>query len=193
LRVLFGIGNPGPEYDGTRHNLGFALGDRFAADSYTSLPGFAAEAARTELAGEPLLVVRPLTYVNRCGPVLAELLRLCGLDASRALVAVDDLDLPVGAVRLRAKGSAGGHNGLRSIETSLGTDRFPRLRLGIGGEAARAHPDYVLGRFAGEELSRVGEALDRAVSAVRLWGARGIEAAMERVNRRLLDPDPARP
>jgi len=126
LRLLFGIGNPGPEYDGTRHNLGFALGDRFAGGSYDPLPGFPAQASRTELAGEPLLVVRPLTYVNRCGPVLAQLLDTIGLDRGRALVAVDDLDLPVGRVRLRASGSAGGHNGLRSIEESLGSDRYPR-------------------------------------------------------------------
>ncbi|MHC4939760.1 MAG: aminoacyl-tRNA hydrolase [Planctomycetota bacterium] len=193
MRLLFGVGNPGPEYEGTRHNLGFALIDRFASASYSPLPGFPAEAARTELAGEPLLVVRPLTYVNRCGPVLAGLLRLCGLDAARALVAVDDLDLPVGTVRLRGKGSPGGHNGLRSIEASLRTDHYPRLRLGIRGEGARAHPDYVLGRFPEEEAPRVEEALNRAVSAVRSWGARGIEAAMGEVNRRLLDPDPDRP
>jgi len=193
LRVLFGIGNPGPEYDGTRHNLGFALADRFAAGAYGALPGFPAEAARAELAGEPLLVVRPLTYVNRCGPVLEGLLRLTGLDRARSLVAVDDLDLPLGSVRLRAAGSAGGHNGLRSIEASLGSDRYPRLRLGIGGPGARAHPDYVLGRFGGDERPRVEEAMDRAVSAVRRWAEAGIEAAMGEVNRRLLDPDPGRP
>jgi PTH1 family peptidyl-tRNA hydrolase len=193
LRLLFGIGNPGPEYDGTRHNLGFALCDRFARGSYDPLPGIRAEAARTELAGEPLLVVRPLSYVNRCGPVLAGLLDLTGLDPARALVAVDDLDLPLGSVRLRATGSAGGHNGLRSIEESLHSDRYPRLRLGIGGAGARAHPDYVLGRFSAAELALVEEAMDRAVFTVRLWAEAGIEAAMGRVNRRLLDPDPGRP
>jgi len=137
--------------------------------------------------------VRPLTYVNRCGPVLARLAELTGLDLARALVAVDDLDLPVGAVRLRASGSAGGHNGLRSLEAALGTDRYPRLRLGIGGPGARARADYVLGRFPEGERPLVEEGLRRAVFCVELWAARGIEAAMGEVNRRLLDPDPDRP
>ena len=193
MRVLFGIGNPGPEYQGTRHNLGFALTERLVPGAYDRLPGFPAEAARTELGGEPLLVVRPLTYVNRCGPVLAALLDLTGLDSSRALVAVDDLDLPVGAVRLRARGRAGGHNGLRSIESSLGSDCYPRLRLGIGGDGARATPEFVLAQFPEDDLPRVEEALARATLAVRLWATRGIEPAMDTVNGRLLDPGPDRP
>jgi len=193
LRILFGIGNPGPEYDGTRHNAGFAVIERFAPRGLEPVPGLAADAARAQLAGEPLLVVRPKTYVNRVGPVLAALCERHAVEPGRLLVVVDDLDLPVGAIRLRAGGSSGGHNGLRSIEAHLGTDRYPRLRIGIGGEGARAHADFVLARFREEEAPLVEEALDRAVSAVRIWAERGVETAMGEVNRRLLDPDPDRP
>ena len=192
-RILFGIGNPGPEYAGTRHNLGFALLECMAEDPFRPLPGFVADASRIEVEGEPLLLVRPLTYVNLCGPVLEGLRRLTGLRAADCLVAVDDLDLPVGALRLRASGSAGGHNGLRSIEAALETDAYPRLRLGIGGDGARAHPDYVLGTFPDEERAKLPPLMDRAVFAVSRWVADGVEKAMGEVNRRLLDPGPDRP
>ncbi|MEM8885152.1 MAG: aminoacyl-tRNA hydrolase [Planctomycetota bacterium] len=185
MRVLFGIGNPGPEYDGTRHNLGFELLDRFApATSYDQPHGLPAAWARADIEGEPLLLVRPLTYVNRCGPLLASILSITALPRDRCLVAVDDLDLPPGDVRLRGQGSAGGHNGLRSLEEALGGRSYPRLRLGIGGPGARAHPDYVLGRFPEEERAAVDDALARAAEAVRIWAVSGLDAAMGEVNRR---------
>ena len=189
MRILFGIGNPGPEYVGTRHNLGFELLTLVARGAtFAALPGIPAEAARVGGGDEPLLVVRPLTYVNRCGPVLAALTRLTGTELADALVVVDDLDLAPGRVRLRARGSAGGHNGLRSIETALGSDAFPRLRLGIGGPGSAARPEYVLARFPDDEREAVEAALERSRAGVEIWLAEGLEKAIEGTNRRDLDP-----
>ena len=207
LRLLFGIGNPGAEYAGTRHNLGFELLARLAPGPFRLLSGLdadgtAADAARLELnAGEvstastpvSILLVRPLTYVNQCGPVLAALLERYELAIEHCLVAVDDLDLPTGVIRLRGEGSPGGHNGLRSVESALGTPAYPRLRLGVGGDGARAHPDYVLARFPESDQEAVSHSLDRAALAVRQWATSGLQAAMGEANRRLLDPDGNRP
>jgi PTH1 family peptidyl-tRNA hydrolase len=219
LRLLFGIGNPGAEYVGTRHNLGFELLQGLASGPFEPLSGHRADVSQVrvdalpagsdlpvaqllgqeagqELAqpvGQEILLVRPLTYVNRCGPLLAELLEHYGLAIEHCLVAVDDLALPPGTLRLRGEGSDGGHNGLRSIQAALGTAEYPRLRLGVGGEHARAHPDYVLGRFPEEDLEAVTSSLDRAEQAVRRWAMEGLHAAMGEANRRVLDPDGNRP
>ena len=189
MRILFGIGNPGPEYEGTRHNLGFEVLTLVAQGApFTALPGLPAEAARVDTGDDPLLVVRPLTYVNRCGPVLGALMRLTGTEIADALVVVDDLDLAPGRVRLRARGSAGGHNGLRSIEAALGSDAYPRLRLGIGGPGAAARPDYVLARFPEDERRAVDGALERSWAGVGTWLAEGLAEAIAGTNRRDLDP-----
>jgi PTH1 family peptidyl-tRNA hydrolase len=194
MRILFGIGNPGPEYEGTRHNLGFEVLASVAGSArFTSLAGLPAEAARVDGFGDPLLVVRPLTYVNRCGPVLSALMRLTGTGRGDALVVVDDLDLAPGRVRLRERGSAGGHNGLRSIEAALGSDAYPRLRLGIGGPGAAARPDYVLARFPEDERAAVDAAVERSGAGVGMWLADGLEKAMAWTNRRDLDPGLDRP
>lgn len=198
MLLVFGIGNPGPEYVGTRHNLGFELLDRLSPEPFSRLPGYPAEAARMKVrvAGAPdrtLLLVRPLTYVNRCGPVLASLLKQEGLTPEHCLVAVDDIDLPTGTIRLRGEGGPGGHNGLRSIEAALESSAYPRLRLGVGGDDARAHPDYVLGRFPEDDHASVARSLDRAAKAVVEWATNGLQAAMTEANRRLLDPDGTRP
>jgi len=194
MRILFGIGNPGPKYEGTRHNLGFeALALVAGAAEFTALPGIPAEAARVDSNVGPLLVVRPLTFVNRCGPVIAELCQSTGTAPDSALVVVDDLDLAPGRVRLRARGSAGGHNGLRSIQTALGSDAYPRMRLGIGGPGAAARPDYVLGQFPEEERRAVDAALERCRRGVEMWLSEGLEKAIAWTNRRDLDPGGGRP
>jgi len=190
MRILFGIGNPGPEYERTRHNLGFEVLDLVAdGQQFAPLPGLPAEAALVNRGADPLLLVKPLTYVNRCGPVLASLTRLTDTALRDAIVVVDDLDLAPGRLRLRARGSAGGHNGLRSIEAALGTDAYPRLRLGIGGAGAGPRPEYVLARFPQAERQAVDLALQRAREGLRTWRAAGLERAMESTNRRDLDPE----
>jgi len=195
VRVVFGIGNPGPEYDGTRHNLGFVVVDALCAAAKGALgplKGLPAAGARVRIEGEPALLVKPFTYVNRCGPVLAALRDVEGIPLEQCLVVVDDFHLPLGAVRLRQGGSDGGHNGLRSLIDALGTEAFPRLRIGIGEPSGPAE-DYVLAPFPPAEREAAGKAVARAADGVRLWIRLGGERAMGEVNRRDLDPpaDPA--
>ncbi len=190
MKVVFGIGNPGPEYENTRHNLGFRVLDRcFVAWNAqpSRLPGLQATAARGEAGGEAVLLVKPLTYVNLCGPVLAEIRAREALDLQDLLVAVDDMDLPVGRLRLRAQGSDGGHNGLRSLIEALQGEGFARLRIGIGAPGALPAERYVLQPFPAAESEVIDDAVDRAQEAVGLWLSHGVERAMGEVNRPELD------
>ena len=192
-RVVFGIGNPG--YDGTRHNLGFDVIDvlsRRVGRPLRPLPKLKSEGAEVVLAGERVALLKPLTYVNRCGPVLQAVRRHLRLPTERLMVVVDDLDLPVGRVRLRAKGGDGGHNGLRSIMAHLAAVEFPRVRIGIG-RGPGATEDYVLQRIPAEERAALEAAVERAADAVEAWIRLGVERAMGEVNRRDLDPGADRP
>lgn len=195
MRIVFGIGNPGPEYTGTRHNLGFMVLDAIAAQARTDwrpVKGLHADGARVRLGPLELLLLKPLTYVNRCGPVLAAARRGLGLDLERVLVVVDDLHLPLGRLRLRGHGSDGGHNGLRSIQAHLQSVDFPRLRIGIGDPGGVPAEQYVLQRFPETEAPRAAAAVARATEAVKLWVTRNLPRAMAEVNRRDLDPGPNR-
>jgi len=188
--VVFGVGNPGPEYEQTRHNVGFRIVDRLAAESGARLariPGVDAEGAETRLEGKPALLVKPQGYVNRSGPVAARLIARREIPLENLLVVVDDFHLPVGRLRLRGDGSDGGHNGLRSIAASLGT-AYARLRFGVGEPGNVPAERYVLCRFPAGERPIVEEAIERAALAVRLWVRLGCERAMGEVNRRDLDP-----
>jgi PTH1 family peptidyl-tRNA hydrolase len=195
MRLVLGIGNPGPAYDGTRHNLGFRVVDALAAPharAWRRLFGLEALCVKIPLAGWPVLLVKPLTYVNRAGPVARVLRDRLALADAHVLAVVDDLDLRPGAVRLRPSGGTGGHNGLRSLAEHLETEAFPRLRLGIGPARGPA-AEFVLGRFDEAERPAVDAAVARAVEAAALWVRLGAERAMATVNRRDLDrsPDPA--
>jgi len=195
VHVVFGIGNPGPEYEGTRHNIGFDVVDalfRAARGKPVRLPGPPAAGARVRLEGRDVLLVKPLTYVNRCGPVLASLRDREGVALTDCLVVLDDFHLPLGRTRLREGGSDGGHNGLFSLIESLGTEAFPRLRIGVGEPVGVAAEDYVLAPFPPAERPAATEAVARAAEAVRLWLRLGAARAMGEVNRRDLDP-PAEP
>jgi PTH1 family peptidyl-tRNA hydrolase len=189
LHVVFGIGNPGPEYDGTRHNVGFRVAEALAGRGrFEPLPGPPAVAARVRLEGTLVLVVKPMTFVNRCGPVLAALRARESIPLEHCLVVVDDFHLPLGGVRLRLQGSDGGHNGLRSLIASLSTEAFPRLRLGVGEPGAVPAERYVLARFPESEREEADEMVVRAAEGARLWLRLGGERAMSAVNRRDLDP-----
>jgi len=187
MKLIVGLGNPGRRYQGTRHNIGARVIDTLARRHHVALreEGWADVGALT-LDGARVLLARPQTYVNVSGTAVADLRRRHRLPLENLLVAFDDLDLPVGQIRLRAKGGHGGHNGMRSIIEALGSEEFARLRVGIGRPPEGVDPaDYVLSRFSKEEQARLDEAVERAADAVEAFVRRGIEAAMSASNLRV--------
>jgi PTH1 family peptidyl-tRNA hydrolase len=182
ISLVLGLGNPGPEYDGTRHNLGFETLDRLAARHRLGWRrrGAAAFTSVWRSAGRTVTLVKPWTFMNRSG----EALRLFqGVPPESLLVVCDDLALPVGSLRIRESGGAGGHRGLESIIESLGTDRFPRLRMGIDSPPdAQEWSDYVLERFDPAERPEAEAMIERAADAVEAVIAGGVDAAQRRFN-----------
>jgi peptidyl-tRNA hydrolase, PTH1 family len=180
FRLIVGLGNPGREYRDTRHNVGFMIADRLAARervSFRTEKTWQAEVAR---AGD-LVLCKPLTYMNLSGQAVRPLSQFYKIETAQILVVLDDMALPLGKLRLRARGSAGGHNGLRSLIEHFGTAEIPRLRVGIGAAPGEA-TGHVLGRFALEEKAALEQSLDRAVCAVDCARERGFEAAMTAFN-----------
>jgi PTH1 family peptidyl-tRNA hydrolase len=187
LRLIAGLGNPGADYAATRHNIGFVLVDRLAARwraDWGARKRFNARLARVERAGQNVILCQPQTFMNDSGEAVGALARFYQLPADRTLIVLDDADLALGQIRMRADGSSGGHHGLDSVERQLGTRAYPRLRLGIGRRAGdnREITDYVLGRFLPAELKVMEEVLDRASQQVECWLDDGIQAAMNRFN-----------
>ncbi len=186
--LVVGLGNPGPEYARTRHNVGFAVVERLAAvaGARFSVSRFKAEAAAAEVAGIPILLLKPQTLMNRSGLAVAAWLEALGLSASQLIVVHDDLDLPLGRLRVAGSAGPGGHRGVTSIQEALGTQVFPRVRVGIGrpreGEDAA---ERVLEEFAPEELPIAEEMVGRATAAVQTLLASGLVAAMDRYNVRV--------
>jgi len=183
--LIAGLGNPGPDYLDTRHNLGFRVVERLA-QVLGARPLDAACHCLLEAAGD-LLLCRPQTYMNRSGWALRCLAERHGLEPGAVLVVYDDVALPLGRLRARARGGPGGHRGMESVIENLRTEEVPRLRLGIGGgEAAAAPPsdlaEFVLAPFADEEAARVAELVERATEAARLWVEEGIGPVMNRYN-----------
>ena len=182
IRMVVGLGNPGPEYERTRHNVGFAVLDQLAADwrvDWERSAKWGAYWAKVE----QVLLVKPMTYMNRSGGPAAAVAQFYKVTPGEVLVVLDELALDLGRLRLRLKGSAGGHNGLESIITSLGTEEIPRLRVGIGAPPAAGAVDYVLGRFFDEELPAVEKAVTRAVEAVKVTIDKGVVSAMNTFNK----------
>lgn len=186
-KVVCGLGNPGPEYEETRHNVGWWVVEE--AQVRWSFPEFrrrgAAWVSEGRVGAHDVLLVEPLTYMNRSGTVLAPLAAAESFDVSSdLLVIVDDVSLDVGRIRIRAGGSAGGHNGLKSVETSLGTREYARLRIGVGAPPPGADLiDWVLGRFEEADERLVTDQLPSLVEAVGVWLEDGVEAAANRFNR----------
>jgi len=185
--LIVGLGNPGAEYAKTRHNAGFSLVELLAARwkvNWRNERKFKARVARTERSGKRVLLCQPQTFMNASGEAVKAMMRFYQLrPESELLVAVDDADLPLGEVRLRAEGGSGGHRGLESVEQHLGTQAFARLRLGIGRKAsAREITDYVLDRFEKAEAVLMEKVLDRAADQAECWLDDGIEMAMNRFN-----------
>ena len=184
--LLVFLGNPGPKYDCTRHNAGFMAGDALAKKLGVSINKlrFKALTASAEINGEKVLLMKPQTFMNLSGEAVGEAARFYKVPPEHVLVVSDEISLPLGKLRVRPKGSAGGHNGLKSIIAHLGSDAFPRIRLGVG---APPHPDYdmadwVLSVFRNQDLEDMRAAADRAGEAVIFYITDGPERAMNRFN-----------
>lgn len=183
--LVTGLGNPGRAYEGTRHNVGFDAVDLLARQADVRLKRswrFAGEVAEVTQP-QRLWLLKPRTFMNRSGEAVAPMLRRKGLARAALIVLVDDTELPCGKIRVRPRGSAGGHNGLKSIIAALGGDDFVRIRIGVGGKPGdREMVAHVLSRFHPDDRSLVDEAVERAVEAVGCVITEGVERAMNRYN-----------
>ncbi len=182
VKLIAGLGNPGQKYKGTRHNVGFEVVDLLARRAGIAFESAPAEAIVARWRASDALLVKPLTFMNHSGQAIGELLRYFKIDVAGLLVIVDEVQLPLGRLRARARGSAGGHNGLKSVIGHLG-DEFPRLRLGVGrGDERRDLADHVLAKFDRDEAAEVERMTVRAADAAEAFIASGIEAVMNGFN-----------
>jgi len=185
--LLVGLGNPGKEYEKTRHNVGFLALDELAQRKNIPLTRLRHRAltGSTQIGDHRVLLMKPVTYMNLSGEAVGEAVRFYKLTPQQIVVISDDTDLPVGKLRLRRQGSAGGHNGLKSIIQHLGTDAFPRIKIGVG---KKPHPDYdmadwVLGKFTGSDVAAIQDAISRAADAAQLLLTHGMDEAMSQYNK----------
>lgn len=172
MKMIVGLGNPGKQYENTRHNIGFMALDRLA-DSYgvswSQETKFQAKVASAMVDGEKILLVKPMTYMNESGQAVEKMSQYYKIDPDNMLIIYDDLDLPTGKLRLRQSGSAGGHNGIKSIISHLGTSKFKRIRTGIDRPDKQSVVDYVLGELRRDEQDKLSSSFDYIQSAVDLW------------------------
>ena len=180
------LGNPGPRYEMTRHNAGFMAADAMAKEKNLSInkARFKALTATCEIGGESVLLMKPQTFMNLSGEAVSQAVRFYKIPPERVIVVSDEVSLPIGKLRIRTKGSAGGHNGLKDIIAKLGTDAFPRIRIGVG---APPHPDYdmadwVLSTFKNQDAEDMLAAAARAAEAAQCYIAQGADRAMNRFN-----------
>ncbi len=191
MLLVVGLGNPGPEYQWTPHNAGFLAIDRIAAAAGVPIANRRGKAltGKVQVGGRELMLAKPETWMNLSGESVAALVRELQLDPARELVVVyDELALPLGTVRVRPGGSSGGHNGAKSINALLGTEKWARIRIGVGPDGelgkGRRGAEYLLQPMRRMELGLLGEALDRAAEAVAVIATEGVAAAMNRINPR---------
>lgn len=184
--LVVGLGNPGVKYESTRHNMGFLVVDKLAQNEKLKFNKlrFKAWTATWEVGGEKVLLMKPQTYMNLSGEAVGQAARFYKIPADHVLVISDDIALPAGKLRIRAGGSAGGHNGLKNIIQHLGTDRFPRIKVGVGSpqQAEYDIADWVTGKPMGEDQKVIIEALDKAVAAIPVLIGQGVDRAMNRFN-----------
>lgn len=184
MKLIVGLGNPGREYEHTRHNVGFQVAEELAQRYRVTLKNHAkwkARAAKIAEIGDGVLLAEPTTFMNLSGWAVREIAGFHKLSPSDVLVVVDDADLPLGRLRMRTGGSAGGHNGLKSVIQELGTVEFPRLRVGVGRQPGELK-NHVLGRFSDDERAQIDAAVKRAADAAELFATENILAAMNRYN-----------
>jgi peptidyl-tRNA hydrolase, PTH1 family len=184
LKLVVGLGNPGSKYEATRHNIGFEVIDRLAAGGSGAkfTRKFDGLVAETEIDFRRVLLLKPEMFMNLSGRSVAQVARFYKLDLADLLVVCDDLNLPLGKLRIRGGGSDGGQKGLRDISAHLGSENYARLRVGIGDRGATDAIDYVLSRFRSSERPVIDDALILASQAVAVWVTQGLAAAMNRFN-----------
>lgn len=187
MKLIVGLGNPGREYRETRHNVGFMVVDEIARRhglTWAMAPAQVPDAfVAKKFGADPVLLAKPLTFMNRSGDAVASLARYYGIAPADVLVVVDEVALPFARMRARARGSAGGHNGLRSVIERLGTQEFPRVRLGVGrGDGRRDLADHVLSTFEADERAGLESFIARAADAAELFAAEGIQKVMNAYN-----------
>jgi PTH1 family peptidyl-tRNA hydrolase len=187
MKAIVGLGNPGREYAGTRHNVGFEVIDEVARRWNVRLRPWKSAADLAVVTGRSAVLVEPQTFMNLSGDAVGKVAAFHKLEPADVLVVVDEVQLPLGRIRLRRSGSAGGHNGLKSIIQHVGTE-FPRLRIGVGrGDPKWDLADHVLSRFSRDEREAVAEAVNKAADAVETFVDEGLEAAMNRFNQSPLE------
>ncbi|MCI7145581.1 MAG: aminoacyl-tRNA hydrolase [Clostridiales bacterium] len=184
MYVIAGLGNPGKEYEKTRHNMGFQVVDRLSQKCGIPVNRLKHKALTGEgrIGGEKVMLVKPQTYMNLSGDSLAEIVSYYNVDIDKLIVIYDDFDLEAGALRIRKKGSAGSHNGMKSVIYRLGSDEFPRMRIGIGSSGGSGWKDFVIGRMSSDEEKALEETLDKAAEAAITIVEDGIDLAMNRFN-----------
>ena len=184
IRLIAGLGNPGPEYAATRHNIGFIVVDQLAAQFGSAWEKSVPQAREDALLARcgAVLLVKPLSFMNHSGYSLFAVAQFYKIEPQEILVVLDDFALPLGRLRLRARGGPGGHNGLESIIVQFGTEEIPRLRIGIGTASGEGSVDHVLGRFLDEEKPTVRSTIDRAVEALKCAIDNGLVSAMNTFN-----------
>jgi PTH1 family peptidyl-tRNA hydrolase len=185
MKLVVGLGNPGRPYAGTRHNVGFDVLDVLAGRHRLEWESAPASALLAKWRAASVLLAKPLTFMNLSGSAIGDLLRFYKIDLPDLFVVVDDVNLELGRLRARPSGSAGGHNGLKSVIAAFGSEEFARLRIGVGrGDGRRDLADHVLAKFDPEERTIVAEAVGRAADATELFVAEGIAPVMNRYNRK---------
>ena len=185
IRLIAGLGNPGPEYATTRHNIGFMVVDQLAAQSGAVWEKSVPQARENAVSAKcgTVLLVKPLSFMNRSGYPIFSVAQSYKLEPQQILVVLDDFALPLGRLRLRARGGPGGHNGLESVITQFGTEEIPRLRIGIGAAPREGSVDYVLSRFFDEEKPIARSTINRAVEALKCAIDNGLVSAMNTFNK----------
>ena len=188
MYLIVGLGNPGKKYDGTKHNMGFDVLDEIIDRNHISLSGTAMKAmyGKGVVGGQKAVLIKPMTYMNLSGEAVGEYVRYYKIDPENELLVIyDDIDTEPGHLRIRKKGSAGGHNGMKSIIQHIGTSSFPRIRIGVGAKPAGWDlADYVLGHFSKEDRKVVDEVIRDAADAVEMIISEGVDEAMNRYNSR---------